>query len=59
MLRNKANIMVIEAIEYTEPLLIEDLSETIVDEYNKLSKTCDKVLKKIKNRKEKTKKQKK
>lgn len=48
-----------EALVYTDPLPIEDLEETTVEDYKTLNEKCDKVIVKIKNRKERKQKPKK
>jgi hypothetical protein len=48
-----------EAIVYTDPLPIEDLEETTVEDYKTLNEKCDKVIVKIKSRKERKQKPKK
>lgn len=45
-----------EAIVISEPLPIEDLEEATVEDYKKLNDKCDKVMSKIKGRKEKKRK---
>jgi hypothetical protein len=42
----------------TEPVSLDDLTEATIEEYKKLEEKCDIVISKIKNRKEKNKKQK-
>jgi hypothetical protein len=54
----KRILAVSEAIVYTEPLPIEDLEETTVEDYKALNDKCDKVIVKIKNRKERKSKKK-
>lgn len=45
-----------EAIVISEPLPLEDLEETTVEEYKKLNDKCDKVMSKVKGRKDRKRK---
>jgi hypothetical protein len=46
-----ASTAVSEAVVLTEPIPLEDLEETTVEEYKKLNDKCDQVMSKIKGRK--------
>jgi hypothetical protein len=53
MPRRRSSVAVAsEAIVITEPLPLEDLQETTVEDYKKLNEKVDKVMSKIKVRKE-------
>lgn len=51
----KRSLASAEAIIITEPVPMEDLEETVVEDYKKLNEKCDKAMSKIKDRKKKNK----
>lgn len=53
MTRQQLSAALNEIIISSEPLSIEDLEESTVEDYKKLNEKCDKVMSKIKGRKDK------
>lgn len=51
MPRKRHSIASSEAITITEPVAMEDLADTTVEDYKKLNEKCDQIMSKKKDRK--------
>lgn len=53
MPRKRYSLASAEVITITEPVPMEDLEDTVVEDYKKLNEKCDKAMSKVKDRKKK------